>query len=114
VIRDALDRAVRLSGVNWSGLETCNFAPSGLGLRTWWDVLDQVRALGYNTIRLPYSDQALDPASWPQGINYTLNPGLQGLSALQVMDRVIAEAGRRGLRIILDRHRPDCDAQTAL
>jgi endoglucanase len=114
LIRDARGRAVRLSGVNWSGLETCNFAPSGLGQRTWWDVLDQVRALGYNTIRLPYSDQALDPSSRPQGINYTLNPRLQGLSALQVMDRLIAEAGRRGLRIILDRHRPDCGAQSGL
>src|SRR5204863_2096609 len=53
MIRDARGHAVRLSGVHWSGLETCNVAPSSLGQRSWWDVLDQVRALGFNTIRLP-------------------------------------------------------------
>ena len=98
LIRDARGRAVRLSGVNWSGLETCNFAPSGLGQRSWWDVLDQVRALGFNTIRLPYSDQVLNPASRPQGIDDTLNPDLLGLSALQVLDRIIAGAGQRGVQ----------------
>jgi len=113
-IRDARGHAVRLSGVNWSGLETCNFAPSGLGQRSWWDVLDQVRALGFNSIRLPFSDQVLDPASRPQGINYTLNPDLQGLSGLQVMDRILAGVGQRGLRVILDRHRPDCTTQAPL
>src|SRR5436190_21763495 len=40
IIRDARGQPVRLGGVNWSGLETCNFAPSGLGRRSWWDVLD--------------------------------------------------------------------------
>jgi endoglucanase len=30
------------------------------------------------------------------------------------MDRLIAGAGARGLRIILDRHRPDCTAQSLL
>src|SRR5437764_8869706 len=114
LIRDARGHPVRLSGVNWSGLETCNVAPSGLGQRFWWDVLDQVRALGFNTIRLPFSDQVLDPASRPQGINYTLNPDLQGLSGLQVMDRILAGVGQRGLRVILDRHRPDCTTQAPL
>ena len=114
VIRDSAGHRIRLGGVNWSGLETCNFAPSGLGQRSWWDILDQVRALGYNAIRLPYSDQVLDPTTLPRGIDAALNPDLLGLSALQVMDRIIAGAGRRGLRVILDRHRPDCTSQLPL
>ncbi len=114
LIRDARGHPVRLGGVNWSGLETCLFAPSGLGQRSWGDVLDQVRTLGFNTIRLPYSDQTLDPANRPQGINMTLNPDLQGLSTLEVMDHIVAGAGRRGLRVILDRHRPTCAAQAPL
>jgi endoglucanase len=77
-------------------------------------MLDQVRALGFNTIRLPFSDQLLDPTSYPRSINYALNPDLRGLSGLQVMDRIVAGAGQRGLRIILDRHRPDCTAQATL
>src|SRR5438445_826027 len=100
ILRDAQGHAVRLSGINWFGLETCAFAPDGLGVRSWWDLLDQVRALGFNTIRLPFSDQLLDPTSDPRSINYALNPDLRGLSGLQVMDRIIAGAGQRGLRII--------------
>jgi endoglucanase len=114
VIRDARGNPVRLSGVNWFGLETCTFAPGGLGNRSWWDLLDQVRALGYNTIRLPFSDQLVEQQNPPQYINYDLNPDLRGLSGLQIMDRLIAGAGARGLRIVLDRHRADCTAQSPL
>jgi endoglucanase len=74
----------------------------------------RVRALGYNVIRLPFSDQLLDPHSRPQYINYDLNPDLRGLSGLQIMDRIVEGAARRGLRIVLDHHRPDCTAQSPL
>ena len=73
-----------------------------------------MRALGYNAIRLPFSDQILDPLVSPLYVNYTLNPDLRGLSSLQLMDRIIQGAGERGLRVILDRHRPDCTAQSPL
>jgi hypothetical protein len=41
----------------------------------------------------------------PTGIDYQKNPDLVGLSALEVMDRIIAGAGERQLRVILDNHR---------
>jgi endoglucanase len=113
-LRDARGQPVRLSGINWFGLETCGFAPDGLGVRSWWDLLDQVRALGFNTIRLPFSDQLLDPASRPRWVDYARNPDLRGLSGLQVLDRIIQGAGQRGLRVVLDRHRPGCAAQAPL
>jgi len=114
LLRDSQGRRVRLSGLNWFGLETCAFAPQGLDHRSWGDLLDQARALGFNTLRLPVSDQLLDPASRPVGIDYALNPDLRGLSGLGVLDRIVAGAGRRGLRVLLDRHRPGCGAQSAL
>ena len=114
LLRDAGGHTVRLSGVNWFGLETCALAPDGLGVRTWWDLLDQVRALGYNVIRLPFSDELLHTTRPPRYINYTLNPDLRGLSGLQIMDRLVRGAGLRGLRIVLDRHRPGCTAQSPL
>src|SRR5438128_130017 len=43
LLRDAQGHAVRLSGGDWFGLETCAFAPDGLGVRSWWALLDQVR-----------------------------------------------------------------------
>src|SRR3990172_1921102 len=113
-IVDARGNEVHLTGVNWFGLETGTFSPHGLWERNWEDMLDQIAALGYNSIRLPYSNQLFDPLSLPEGIDYKLNPDLRGLNGLQVMDKIVEGAGRRGLKIILDRHRPDVEKQTAL
>ena len=105
---------VRLTGVNWFGLETPNFAPHGLWARNWQDMLDQVAAAGFNCIRLPFSNQVLDAGSLANSIDATKNPDLQGLTGLQVMDRIVEGAGRRGLAIVLDRHRPSADVQSEL
>src|SRR5438132_205456 len=91
---------VRLTGVNWFGLETPNFAPHGLWARNWQDMLDQVAAAGFNCIRLPFSNQVLDAGSLANSIDATRNPDLQGLTGLQVMDTIVEGAGRRGLETI--------------
>ncbi len=113
-ILNASDRAVRIAGVNWFGLETGTYAPHGLWARGYKEMLDQIKSLGYNTIRLPYSNQLFDSGSTPNGIDFTKNPDLQGLNGLRVMDKVVSYAGQIGLRIILDRHRPDSESQSAL
>lgn len=113
-ILNAGDRAVRIAGVNWFGLETDTYAPHGLWVRGYKEMLDQIKGLGYNTIRLPYSNQLFDSSSTPNGIDFTKNPDLQGLNGLRIMDKVVSHAGNIGLRIILDRHRPDSGSQSAL
>src|SRR5258707_1859764 len=105
---------VRLSGVNWSGFESGTFAPNGLGVRNWQSMLKQIARTGFNTIRLPFSNQLFDPSSKPQGINYRLNPDLKGLRGLALMDRIIQGAGKIGLKVILDRHDPMADQRPAL
>jgi endoglucanase len=51
----------------------------------------------------------------PNSINfYQMNTDLQGLTSLQVMDKIVNYAGSIGLKVILDRHRPDSGGQTAL
>lgn len=111
---DSHGNQVTLTGINWFGLETESYAPHGLWARNWESMLDQIVDLGFNTIRLPYSNQLFDPSSTPNGINYELNPDLEGLSGLEIMDKIIAGAGERGLKVILDRHRPDSHSQSEL
>jgi len=113
-IVDANGNQVILTGINWFGLETESYAPHGLWARSWQSILDQIVELGFNTIRLPYSNQLFDASSVPNGINYELNPDLKGLSGSEVMDKIIAGAGERGLKVILDRHRPDSHSQSEL
>ena len=111
---DASGREVHLTGINWFGFETGTFVPHGLWARNWQDMLKQIAQTGFNSIRLPFSNQLFDPSSKPQGINYKLNPDLRGLSGLALMDRIIQGARSHGLKVILDRHDPAADVRPAL
>jgi endoglucanase len=113
-ILDSNNQPVRIAGINWFGFETSNYVVHGLWARNYQDVLNQIKGLGYNTIRLPYSNQLFDASSVPNSIDYTKNPDLQGLSGIQIMDKIIGYGSSIGLRFILDQHRPDSGAQSAL
>src|SRR5919197_3922091 len=111
---DANNQPVRMTGINWFGLETANYTPHGLWARGYKDMLDQMKSLKYNTLRLPFSNQLFDAGSTPNSIRFDLNPDLQGLNGLQIMDKIVDYAGQIGMKILLDRHRPDSGAQSAL
>lgn len=109
-IIDSTGESVRIAGVNWFGFESANCAPHGLWARGYQEMMDQMKQLGFNTIRLPFCNQLFDTDSTPRGIDYSKNPDLQGLSGVQVMDKIVAYAGQIGLRIILDHHRSSAGA----
>jgi endoglucanase len=113
-IVDEQGRPVRLTGLSWFGLETANYAPHGLWSRSMSSMLDQIQSLGYNTIRVPFSNQLFDAGSTPNSIDASQNPDLVGKSGLEILDALVAGARARHLRIILDRHRPDSGGQSAL
>ena len=108
-IVDANGNAVRLTGINWFGFETGNAVPHGLWQRGYKDLLDQVKTLGFNTLRIPFSEQMLATNAAAQSINFNVNPDLQGLTPLQVLDKIVAYCGQIGLRIFLDRHSAKAD-----
>ena len=105
-IYDSRGREVRIFGVNWSGMENSGYAPGGLNNRNYQEILDQIAALGYNTVRIPFSSEAIDANQPIANVNFDLNPDLQGLTGLQMLDRLVTAARERGLKVILDRHQP--------
>jgi endoglucanase len=113
-ILDSNNQEVRITGINWFGLETPNYTLHGLWSRNYRDVLNQVKSLGYNTLRLPFSNQLFDAASAPTSIDAAKNPDLVGLTGLQIMDKIVAYSGQIGLRVILDRHRANSGSQSPL
>src|SRR5882762_3876575 len=113
-ILDSNNQPVRITGIAWFGFETANYTVHGLWQRNYKDMLNQIKSLGFNTIRLPYSNQLFDSGSMANGIDYSQNPDLQGLNGLALMDKIVGYATSIGLRIILDQHRPDSGAQSAL
>ena len=104
----------RLTGVNWFGFETGNFSPHGLWARDYRSMLRQIMDLGFNSVRLPWCNDMLTAVPSGMQINaygvdpYTketgLNLDLAGLSSLEVMDKILDEANRIGLKVILDNH----------
>ncbi|MFD2032853.1 glycoside hydrolase family 5 protein [Ancylobacter dichloromethanicus] len=111
-IVDSAGNPVKIAGVNWFGLESTNASPHGVWTRSFTEMMDQMKELGFNTIRLPFASDTLH-ASSASGIDYSQNPELQGLSPLEIMDAVIAYAGEIGLKVILDHHRSSFGAGTS-
>lgn len=113
-IIDSQGNTVYLNGINWFGLETETSSPHGLWTRSMDSMLDQMKGLGYNTLRVPYSNDAMKPGNMALSIDASKNPDLTNKTSLQVLDALVTRAGQRNMRIILDRHCPVKDVQSDL
>jgi len=110
-IEDSQNCRVRLEGVTWYGMQTLFYAPGGLDYQPYTAILSKIKDLGFNTIRIPLTDQLV---RYDSQITVTqhlrANPDLKGLHPLQILDRIIQAAGQLGLFVILDNH--DTTART--
>lgn len=111
-ILDAAGNPVRIAGINWYGFETPDAVAHGLWSADYKAVIDGMRKLGYNTLRIPFSNQMVETNPVPSNLGYYGNGGpinldLKGLTSLQILDRIVAYAGQDGLKIILDDHRSE-------
>jgi endoglucanase len=94
-------------------METSTCAPHGLWRIRLDDGLARIAAFGFNTVRLPFSNECLR-AKRATSIDPAKNPGLANRTPLQIMDVIVRRAEAHGLSIILDRHRPSSAGQSAL
>ncbi len=108
-ILDSNNKTVRIAGVNWYGFETTDEVVHGLYAQDYKSILNTIESNGYNTIRIPFSNQMVETPIIPTDITYSngMNSDLAGLNSLQILDQVIAYAGQIGLRVILDNHRSE-------
>lgn len=113
-IVDAEERVVQLTGLNWPGMDTAAFAPDGLLIRSLDTIAGRIASLGYNVVRIPFSNQMFDATSVPNQIDFAINPDLSGKTALEILDKVVAAAARHGLKIILAREGPAAGGESAL
>lgn len=104
-IIDRNGNVIVIQGVHWFGFETQNHVPHGLWVRDYKDMLAQIRSLGFNTVRLPFSIQALR-SSTTSGITFASgrNAALNGKTPLEAMDIIVQEAAAQGLLVMLDNH----------
>ena len=111
-ILDANGETVRIAGVNWYGFETGDYLAHGLWAQDYKTILNNVKSLGYNVVRIPFSNQMVEsnpvPSNFTQSVNgQPANTALVGQTALADLDTIVAYAGSIGLRVILDNHRSE-------
>lgn len=104
-IVDSSGQPVRWKSVNWFGAESGEFVVGGLDRQPLRTIVRLVREGGFNSVRLPWSNELVErnPRVDPQLL--AANPELKRLRAMEIFDRVVDAIGREGLMVILDNHR---------
>ena len=69
-ILDAAGDPVRIAGINWYGFETPDEIAHGLWAQDYHAIINDIRSLGYNTIRIPFSNQMVEDPIVPQNLSF--------------------------------------------
>ena len=113
---DTRGQEVRLTGVNWFGFETSNLVFHGLWSRDMISSLEQIKSLGFNTIRLPWCNDMLQPGAKVNSIQINpfkadpftgrpTNTYLEGITEpIKVLDIVVEWCQENDMKIVLDNH----------
>jgi endoglucanase len=103
-ILDATDHPVRLAGANWFGFDQKEFIAGGLDHAPLEAIISQIHALGLNSVRIPWANEALERNPLVPDYAVKANPQFRGKHALDVLDAVISALARAHILIILDNH----------
>lgn len=88
-ILDAKGQRLKLAAVNWYGAEEKDHVVAGLDLAPLPELARRIRQLGYNAVRLPWSNQMYEQNPLIDDALLRQNPMLRGQRALAVLDAVI-------------------------
>jgi len=102
-IVDAAKNTIQIRGLNMYGFNADILIPQYLWQMSWKAQIQQVKDLGFNTIRVPFVPATLYAAK-PGYFDPNLNPELVGKTPLQILDLWLAELDRQGLYFVLDFH----------
>ncbi len=82
-----------VSGVNWYGAETTAYVPSGLWAQDYTFILNEIKQYGFNTIRLPFSNQMWESDPIPSNHFVGGCPACKGKHARDMLALIINYAG---------------------
>ena len=106
---DAARHRVRLTSVNWYGFDQKEFVAGGLDVAPLQTIIEQIRAIGVNSVRLPWANETLEKNPIVPDYAVKANPKFRGKHALDVMDAVVAALARSHVMVILDNHMSNAD-----
>ena len=103
-IVDAKGHSVRLAGASWYGFDQKEYIAGGLDHAPLNTIVEQIRRIGLNSIRLPWANETLEHDPIVPDYAVAANPQFKGKHAMQVMDAVIDALARAHILVILDNH----------
>lgn len=103
-IVDRTGRRVKLACVNWSGAHLSRQCVSGLEYRKLSELCREIKAMGFNSVRLTFSLQMFYENPVIPNKFLTANPELFGRRAMEIFDLAVQEMTGVGLMIILNNH----------
>ena len=106
-IYEAGGAELQIRGISHFGFNADVLQPEYLWEMGWKEQIAQIKALGFNAVRLPFVPDTLYVTTTVDKLSYVqpvLNADLIGKTPLQVMDMWMAEADRQGLYVLLDFH----------
>ncbi|GAA3620710.1 cellulase family glycosylhydrolase [Flavivirga jejuensis] len=111
---DSAGNEVRLTGVNWFGFETSLYSPHGIWSRDTKSVLKQIKDLGFNTIRIPWCNEMLNPEASITINSFGTDPysGVSPMNAeeatlskpIELLDVIVNWCQENNIKIVLDNH----------
>jgi len=93
----------KLIGINWYGAQEKNFVNEGLNKRPLKDIVKTIKKMGFNTIRLPFSNEMLTVKNVDKNF-IKANPELFDKTPLQIFDEVIKALTDEGIAVILNNY----------
>ncbi len=103
-IVDANNERVKLASVNWYGGSDELFVPGGLDVQHRSDISRTIRHLGFNSVRLPYSDEMVMDNPLISSDLLSANEDLIGLRALDIYVAVVQALTDAGIMVIINNH----------
>lgn len=101
---DASGKRFKLASVNWYGASDEDFIPGGLDIRDRSEIAKTIRRMGFNSVRLPYSDELVLKNPWISAPLLAANKDLVGKRALEVFEAVVQSLTDAGLAVIVNNH----------
>jgi endoglucanase len=108
-IVDARGKPVKLAMVNWYGAESPDFVVGGLAYQPIRTIVRMIVSLGFNGVRLPWSNQMWERNPVVRAGLVAANPQLAGERARTIFGQVVRDLAEAGLMIVLDNHNSDAE-----
>ena len=103
-ILDRNGERVKLASINWYGASDEHNIVGGLDTRHRDEIAATIRRLGFNSVRLPYSDEMVMTNPLIPSEHLAANPDLHGRHALDVYEAVVTSLADAGIATIVNNH----------